>query len=738
MASDEMQALQREYEEHIRDLEEEGVIFKNVEYEYMDKNKSFDLTIIPYKQIATVTEKIPLDDGTFELNILSDGIDYDEVCRYFPPVPAMKKRGYEYNMLGLFRSVLYEMYQTVQNSGEQRKEGNVRGVWYSHFIHIVESVLGLGETDSVKNAINTAWGDLVNSGTFAYEDLSIVSAKENVRKSHVRDSPYNNLIVAVEKEDLFDGFQWIPKLFNCTLIAAGGQPSRAVARAFIQQLRDEGVDLDQQFHMCTVSDCDPAGYYIQDSFCYQLEKAIEYYGGNGKLDIHRIFVRRDQVTTRLLDHDGVPCVDTKAKSEASLKAETTKWEHFCNITNGGLYKDPPARWDGPRYVVNTACPSCGYTVLSIDVTTAFECPKCEHTVAANTLPGDIKCRAKLELNAFGKNNIELKIIQEILQLIEDHSKIMIPEIMRVFNQLKMDVALARYEELEEHQIDPIIDQYLEAIDNLYHQYWSELDSAEDSANSKFEDDIEDIRDTFEQKVEEIRDDIDDIVRPEMGVFCTLTDLIEKLIRMRNHVEDHMFDQVDSELEDISDLEDQYSDDISPYRDERDEEIKRLEKMRDMYEAEKDKFRNECATVFGPAKEQLKYKVLTTYDLEVDVRFREVEMDDRTQPHIARLLTDPDNLIDSSVSAFEHDAPAFKDDVSLRKAAEAREDNISKFRDAFTPEFEGDMQKIIKEKAEHIQFHVKEELLDVAEIDEDRLEEFDQETRDKIKEEHGEL
>ena len=114
MASEEMQALQREYEEHIRDLEEEGVIFKNVEYEYMDKNKSFDLTVIPHKQIATVTEKIPLDDGTFELNILSDGMDYDEVCRYFPPVLAMKKRGYEYNMLGLFRSILYETYLTVQ------------------------------------------------------------------------------------------------------------------------------------------------------------------------------------------------------------------------------------------------------------------------------------------------------------------------------------------------------------------------------------------------------------------------------------------------------------------------------------------------------------------------------------------------------------------------------------------------------------------------------------------------
>ena len=738
MASDEMQALQRAYERHIEDLENEGVVFKGIEYDYKDKNRSFDLTIVPHKQIATVTEKIPLDDGTFELNILSEGMNYGEVCHYFPPVPAMKKRGYQYNMLGLFRSVLYELYQSTQQSGTPREEGNVRGVWYSHFIHIVESVLGMGETPSVQNAINKAWEDMIVSGLFTYEDVSITSAKENVRESHVRDSPYSDIIVAVEKEDLFDGFQWIPKLFNCTLIAAGGQPSRAVARAFIKQLYDEGVDMDQQFHMCAVSDCDPAGYYIQDSFGHQLEKSIEYYGGSGKITIRRLFVRRDQVTDRLLDHDGVPCQDEKAEAAAAKKAETTKWDYFCELTHGGLYKKPPAIWDGPTYCIASACPNCGYEIPAIDTKTVFECPKCEHTCPANTLPGEIKCRAKLELNAFGKSNIELKIIQEILNLIEDHSKIMIPEIMRIFNELKKQVALARYAELEQNQIDPIIDKYLEDIDHLYQQYRSEIWHAKQEAEDDFESAIEDTKIDFENNRDRLLDVIDDLVRPEMGVYCRLTDIIKHLMIMRNHVEDAMFNKADSELDDITDLEDQYAIDIEPYEKERDDEIERLDNMKDMYEEEKDQFKNECATVFGPAKEQLKSDILNTYDQTVDVRFHEIETDERTQPHIARLLTDPDELISNDVSCFQHDAPAFRDTTSLAKAAQSKEENISKFRDAFTPEFEKDMQQIIRDKAEDIEFEVRETLLDVAKIDEDKLEEFDRETRDKIEEEHGEL
>ena len=698
----EMEELTREYNEHRRQLEEEGVEFRTVTYEYIGKDKTFDLVVIPFKQIATVTRKTPLGDGTFELEIEKQGMNYDEICHYFPPIPALKKKGYSYNMLALFRSILYEMYKAVQDSGIARKEGNVRGVWYSHFIHVTESILGLGETPSVQNAINSAWEDMIVSGLFTYEDLGIISAKENVRESRVRDSPFNNIIVAVEKEDLFGGFRWIPRLFNCTLIAAGGQPSRAVGRAFIRQLLDEGVDLNQQFEMCTVSDCDPAGYYIQESFRNQLEKAIEYYGGTGKIDIHRMFVRKDQVTSNLLDHDGVPCKD-KTATEGAAKAEDTKWENFCDMTNGGLYKKPPATWDGPTYDVD----------------------------------GEMKVRAKLELNAFGKDNIEAAIVREILKLIEDHSKIMIPEIMRILNDLKNEVANDRYKTMEEDEIQPTIDSYLNEIDKLRRDYNYEIYDALETADKEFELQTADITEEFQNDTEEMQDDIADKVRKEMDEYCKLEDEIKRLLELQQELEDKMFNKVDDELDDISNREDKYDKDMQPYEETRDDEKERLQNMMEMYDLESARFKNECSTVFGPAKEQLRKEILGAYQ-DIDIRFKDIEQDDDIKPHIARLLQDPDILLDDGISCFKQPTPTFLDTTSLVKAAKNEEENIGQHRDAFTPEFTDSMETLIETKGNDIQFEVKKSLLEVTQIDENKLEEFDQEARKKIEDEHGSI
>lgn len=701
-----MKRLKLEYLAQLDTLKEEGVIFKPIVYTYKDKTRSFSLTVIPHKQIATVAKRTPNEDGEFDIEILRESdLDYEGICYHFPPLPALKRKGYEYNMLSLFRSILYELYQSMDSNdyGFKKEKGNVRGVWYSHFIHIVEDVLGLSETASVQNAINNAWEDMIVSGLFTYDDVKVISAKENVRESNVRDSPFNNIIVAVEKEDLFEDLKWIPKLFNCTLIAAGGQPSRAVARVFIRQLKDEGVDLDQHFHMCAISDCDPAGYYIQDSFRHQFDKSIEYYGGSGKVEIHRLFVRKDQVTANLLDHDAVPCRD-KAVKPAARKAENTKWEAFCEVTNGGLYKRPPGRWDGPTYLID----------------------------------GEQKVRAKLELNAFGKLAIEMKILQEIFKLIDDPSKIMIPEIMRILNLLKQEVALAEYEKVDSEQIEPIINRYIQQIKTFYREYSREINQALESADDTYYDDIDDIFIQFTTDVEDIQDDIADKVFDDMISYMELQNQIEELERQRDNIEDMMFDTVDDELDDITDLEDQYVEDLKPHKKKLEEEQKRLEKMREMYYTEYEKFKNECVTIFGPAKEQLKAEILLAYKEKIDIRFREVEIDERTQPHIAKLIRDPDLLTDQAISCFKQPSPTFTDDTSLNKAADTHEENIGKFRNAFTPEFTNDMKEIIRDHASEFEFIADETLLRSTRIEEDELKNFDEETREKIEEEHGEL
>ena len=359
------------------------------EYEYGGKAKKTSVRFFPDKNIATVTE---VSEDMTETRVITEGMDLDEIVECFPPTPANAKKGHTYDRALLVRSIIYEAFR---KEGESMEGGNVRNFWYTHLKKIITEKLGLGETDSVLTTINNAWGNMINSGLVNYEGMNVVGGKEQSRVSIVKDSPFSNLIVGLEKADYFSFFKWIPMLFNCTLITAGGQPSRTVARAFIRQLRDLEADLDQTFYMCIASDLDSAVFYIQDAFRKQFEAAIEYYGGSGKIMIRRLFVRRDQVSKQLLESEAMPCID-KAKNESAAKAEDTKWKYFCEQTDGGIYLPKP-NWGKEREVYE----SDGKRLV-------------RGNGPVHVIDGHEMVRALLEMNAFRKTIIENAIIKELL------------------------------------------------------------------------------------------------------------------------------------------------------------------------------------------------------------------------------------------------------------------------------------------------------------------------------------
>ena len=280
------------------------------DYEYGEKSEKASVRFFPDISIATVTRTTEDAGSEIEPEVLWEGMTAAEIRRYFPPMPSHEKQGATVNLALLIRSVIYEAYR---KEGQEIEQGFVRNFWYTHLKNIITKKLGMLVTKSVNVTVSTAWGVMINSGLVTYEGMNIVGGKEATRKSVVKDSPFSHLIIAVEKADYFEHFKWLPKLFNCTLITAGGQPSRAVARAFIKQLHDLGVDLDKDFKMATASDLDPAGYYIQEAFRKQFESAIAFYGGSGKVQTHRLFVRKDQVSHELLMSEAIPSRDDAKK-----------------------------------------------------------------------------------------------------------------------------------------------------------------------------------------------------------------------------------------------------------------------------------------------------------------------------------------------------------------------------------------------------------------------------------------
>jgi len=660
----------------------ERVLDFPVSYFYKGKVKNFELRVVPDKQISTVTDKKPGDDDLMETEILALGMTHNEILDFFPPYNA--KSPYPFTLKAIIRSIIFEAF--VNRDVNHLAGGMVRAFWYTHLIHVIENILGLGETDVVKSTINQAWEDLITSGLVTYDGMNIRSDSEGSTHYRVKDSPFSNLIIAVEKDDKFEYMKWMPRLFNCTLMTAGGQPSRANARRFIMDIRDKArINLNQTFYMCVISDLDPAGYYIQRSFKNQLEKAIQYYGGTGKIEIKRLFVGKNQVTQSLLEHDAIPCYD-KGKSDKAKKAENTKWDYFCEQTNGGIYKNVPR---------------------SVALSLGAIGPN-EH-VDSET----VRVRAKLELNAFPDHIINDRVIKELLKIIEetsDESLIMIPEIMRIFEEERENAMQEIYEREHKVKIAPFIRNFLRDIDIEQMRKRNLTRDESQKVEDEFEELKEEVEEPFKERIEELEEEADERVPDELAEKKRLEDLIIGLADKLDDVKEDIREKTQDLLDDIEEQEREMEAEMMPHEAERDEKLEDIQNKGEYRQEELEKFKREKETLFNPIEKALMktIKDLVKQD-NLEFFFDDLEADRKTRGHISKLIHDPTALLDEEMPCLEHVYPVFKEKDLLRKASDEQMENVEAHRRGFTTDFLEDMRQLVHQGVEDrgFEFEVRE-------------------------------
>ena len=663
--------------------EEDEYYYEDIieEYEYGEKSEKTYVRFFPNISIATVTDATGELVDEIEPEVLWEGMTRQELCRYFPPKPKDKKEGKIVNLAMIIRSIMYEAYK---KQGIELEEGNVRRFWYTHLKNVITRKLGMQVTDSVNVTLNTAWGHMINSGLVSYEGMNIIGGKEATRTSVIKDSPFSHIISAVEKADFYEHLKWLPQLFNCTLITAGGQPSRSVARAFIRQLKELETDLNQQFYMCVASDLDPAGYYIQEAFRKQFESAIRYYGGTGKVEIRRLFVRKDQVSERLLLSEAMPCRD-KGKSEKSWKAEDTKWEYFCEQTNGGLYIPKPDGWDGRQE-----------TIKIID--------------------GQEMVRALLEMSAFSNKVIENTMIKELLKIIKetsDETKIMIPEMMRVFELMREQAIDEVYQEWHEKLIKPLIEIFLRDTDKWGRDIFSKFLEEKGQAEGKRDEKLQEIDDEYEELIDE-QHELSREREPELYESSDkLQEEIDKLEQAKGEIDNEIFERCRDIFQQIQNLEEEREQDKVPANEEYAKTYEIIKLRRKYREDKLNEFKDEKSKVFNPMEMDLKNDIKGALSSEqIIYYFKQIEVMPRFQRHIIRLLTQAKLLSEEGKTCFEHPVPAFIEPDLLKKASARHDLSIENVRNRFPEKFTDEMRIFMKEHAVEMEFELKTEVKQV--------------------------
>ncbi|MFW9873359.1 MAG: hypothetical protein ACFFG0_09670 [Candidatus Thorarchaeota archaeon] len=681
----------------------------------------------PNQQIASITE--PFKDpetGLYDVRLISKGFSKEQIEKEFPADPLVVakaiKRGIKpptFNMRMLIRSIIVEDFEKI---GTNRERGNIRHLFYTNIIYALTRIMEITNIDSLNTTINNAWKDVIESGIVTYEGMNIESGKRKFLQSFARHSPFSNFIICVEKESLLESLSWTAKLFRTTIITAGGQPSREAIRAFIRSLNYWKCDLNKPFYLLVITDLDPAGWYIQEAFQSQIQKALKYYNNN-KGEVKkpiRLFLRLNQITDKLINEMAVPAKDPQAKSSQSIKSSRTKIKRFQKKIGE----------DWKRLFINNEM-------------------------------------MKVELDVIDATQMEKEIANQLLSLIDDHSLILIPEIMDELEKLRKEVIQELYKSYKESEIDSIIEEYLTPIQEKKKEIRLEHEKEKDQVREEYNE-IDWLIDTLRFQ---IRDEIKDIIQPKIDKYTKYTESLviderEEIKEKENDIE-NLQEQIDEIQEEIDTLEEEIEEKIGFYTTEideieenlsesqnklspkksllldspkkiRDQEFERIEKEFQIFNEKIDTFESQKEGKFGSYLRSVEKQFQDSFNSEqVPIFFHDVESDSKIKIQLAYLLTHPKLLLHENKSILNHPKPAFKESYLLHNALNSvnfqdtkKNPDLSKFRNTFSKPLINSLKGLIKRKLDPIPIKL-DSVVDLPEEYNNELNDLIQEIKNEI-------
>ena len=192
------------------------------------------------------------------------------------PGPWLKAEfgpGQEYPVVvsDLVRNLIWQAKEEIE-SGERRPiKKLIRSFWYSDVKPTLERADSLSrDTDQYETVIDELTELVTTYDLMRYRDMGFGDASKEYRK--IGSNP--EVILVAEKEGDWPLLREIHNTTGITVMAFGGQPSNLSAEYFVQDLRDRGLNLQKTFYLFSVTDYDPAGWSVRDSFI----RDIKFFG----------------------------------------------------------------------------------------------------------------------------------------------------------------------------------------------------------------------------------------------------------------------------------------------------------------------------------------------------------------------------------------------------------------------------------------------------------------------------
>ncbi len=182
----------------------------------------------------------------------------------------------------------------------------LRSLWYSTVKPTLDR-LGLLSTQDMTEDSLTAWdktlskylAELVRDGLLSYRDLNIEDESRRKQVPQYYNTFYSNVILAVEKDTVFNIVKDIADLFGCSCISSKGLCSLGATEYLLRQVKESKPN--EEIHFLTLTDYDPTGYSISDTFKQQAEDLRQVLDLKCNIHVERIGITPEQLTQEELE-----------------------------------------------------------------------------------------------------------------------------------------------------------------------------------------------------------------------------------------------------------------------------------------------------------------------------------------------------------------------------------------------------------------------------------------------------
>ena len=197
---------------------------------------------------------------------------------------------------------------------------SLRGFWYATVKPALDKLGRLSPADQTEEEL-TRWdaklslymADLVRDGLLTYRDLNIIDTSRqranpaahyrikpmDVYGYQVNIAPYPNIILCTEKDTVYSIIADLARLFGLSCISGKGQNALGAMEDLI---RGMGEAAGEGIEILTMTDYDPSGYYIADTFQKQARDLLRALGYEwADVSTRRIGITPDQLTAEEIE-----------------------------------------------------------------------------------------------------------------------------------------------------------------------------------------------------------------------------------------------------------------------------------------------------------------------------------------------------------------------------------------------------------------------------------------------------